>query len=128
MMERDGESKNTLYRPKRLKKSCKPELKQKNSRKYNPLPFYIPFFNKRYPFHIPSISDKWCPIHIPCLELCIPFDCYKSMNFFLHRNQSQKEPVHRRCFIFLFVLTPLHWRLINPLRFIFYHPLSTDFE
>ena len=24
--------------------------------------------------------------------------------------------------------TPLHWRSINPLRFIFYHPRLTDFE
>ena len=32
-------------------------------------------------------------------------------------------PVHRRCFIFLFVLFKY-----NPLRFIFYHPRSTDFE
>ena len=51
-------------------------------------------------------------------------------------------PVHRR-FIFVFALykkvifyfilpspttTPLRWRSINPLRFIFYHPRSTDFE
>ena len=30
--------------------------------------------------------------------------------------------------IFLFVPTPLYWRSINPLRFIFYHPRSVDFE
>ena len=44
-------------------------------------------------------------------------------------------PVHRRCFIFLFVLSKNtasgtsareRWRSINPLRFIFYHPRSTD--
>ena len=68
-----------------------------------------------------------------------------------------KQPVHRRYFIFLFVLlenigvreseastrgarerkinfsssptpTPLRWRSINPPRFIFYHARSTDFE
>ena len=42
----------------------------------SPLPFYIPFFTKRYPSRIPSI-DKWCPCHIPCLELCIRFNCCK---------------------------------------------------
>ena len=31
-------------------------------------------------------------------------------------------------FIFLSVPTPLHWRSINPLQFIFYHPRSADFE
>ena len=97
-----------------------------------PYPFIYHFSQKRYPFHIPSISDKWCLFHIPCLELCILFDCCKSIHcfcfFFLHRNQSQKYPVHRRCLIFLFVPTPLHWRSVNPLRFILYHPRSTDFE
>ena len=94
-----------------------------------PYPFIYHFSRKRYPFHIPSISDKWCPSHIPCLEFCIPFDCCKPMHcFFLPSNQSQKQPVHRRCYIFLFVPTPLDWRSINPLRFIFYHPCSADFE
>ena len=50
--------------------------------KIQPLPFIYHFSRKRYPFHIPSISDKWCPFHIPCLELCIPFDCCKSMHCF----------------------------------------------
>ena len=39
----------------------------------NPLPSYIPFFN---PFPIPSF-DKWCSLHILCLELCIPFNSCK---------------------------------------------------
>ena len=30
----------------------------------------------KVPLRIPSI-DKWCPFHIPCVELCIPFDCCK---------------------------------------------------
>ena len=48
------------------------------------------------------------------------------------------QPVHRRCFIFLFVLfeksssptpTTLRWRSTNPPRFfLFYHAHSTDFE
>ena len=46
----------------------------------SPLPFYIPFFTKRYPSRIPSI-DKWCPCHIPCLELCIRFNCCKCTVF-----------------------------------------------
>ena len=32
------------------------------------------FSQKRYPFRIPSI-DKWYPFHMPCLELCIRFNC-----------------------------------------------------
>ena len=47
-----------------------------------PYPFIYHFSRKRYPFHIPSISDKWCPSHIPCLEFCIPFDCCKPMHCF----------------------------------------------
>ena len=35
-------------------------------------PFIYHFWQKRNPFHIPSI-DKWYPFHIPSLELCIPF-------------------------------------------------------
>ena len=46
----------------------------------NPLPFYIPFFTKRYPFRIPSM-DKWYPFHLPILELCIPFNCCKCTDF-----------------------------------------------
>ena len=34
------------------------------------------FSRKRYPFRIPSI-DKWYLFHIPCFELCIPFNCFK---------------------------------------------------
>ena len=44
----------------------------------NPLPFYIPFFTKRYPFCIPSI-DKWYPFQIPCLELCILLTAVNSL-------------------------------------------------
>ena len=38
------------------------------------------FSRKRYPFRIPSI-DKWYLFHIPCLELCIPFNCRKCTVF-----------------------------------------------
>ena len=140
----DGEAwgkQKHLTKPKRLKNSCKPELKQKKLQKIQPLTLYIPFFTKKVhvplfiDIYIPSISDKWCLFHIPCLELCISFDCCKLMHsFFLHRNQSQKWLVHRRCFIFLFVgyppppPPPLHWRSVNPLQFIFYPLRSTDFE
>ena len=127
MMERDGKCKNILNRPKRpkhLKKFMQTRMKtKKNPENPTPYPFIYHFSRKRYPFRIPSISDKWCHFHIPCLELCIP-----SVFFFLHRNQSQKQLVHRRCFIFLLVPAPLHWRSINPLQLIFYHPRSTDFE
>ena len=37
--------------------------------------FTVPFWQKRYPFRLPSFDKIWyCPFHIPCLELCmIPF-------------------------------------------------------
>ena len=38
------------------------------------------FSRKSYPFRIPSI-DKWYLFHIPCLELCIPFNCRKCTVF-----------------------------------------------
>ena len=45
---------------------------------------------------------------------------------------STGEPVHRRLFNFSFRSFRKHislrWRSINPLRFIFYHPPSTEFE
>ena len=44
-----------------------------------PYPFTYHFSQKRYPFHV-SI-DKWYPFHIPCLELCSPFNCCKCTLF-----------------------------------------------
>ena len=46
----------------------------------HPLPLYMPFFRKRYPFRIPSINKQY-PFHIPCLELCFPFNCCKCTVF-----------------------------------------------
>ena len=47
-----------------------------------PYPFINHFSRKRYPFRIPRPSiDKWYPFHIPCLELCIPFNCCKCTVF-----------------------------------------------
>ena len=40
----------------------------------NPLPFYIPFFTKKVPLSYTFI-DKWHPLHIPSVTLCIPFNC-----------------------------------------------------
>ena len=54
----------------------------------NPLPFYVPFFTKRYPLRTPSV-DKWYPFFIPRLELCIPFHCCKCI-VNLNRNQFTK--------------------------------------
>ena len=71
----------------------------------NPLPFYITFSRKRYPFRIPSI-DKWYPFHIPCLELCIPFNCCYCARL-SNRNQSQK-------------LNLTFSRLYKALKFIYY--------
>ena len=93
--------------------------------------YYFFFFSrKRYPFRIPSISDKWCPFHIPCLELCIPFDCCKCTVFFsfFYIEINLKNSMYTDVLFFYFVPTPLHWRSKNPLRFISYHPRSADFE
>ena len=54
----------------------------------NPLPFNIPVFVKN-PFRIPSI-DKWYPFHIPCLELCIPFNCCKCTVFLIAEESITK--------------------------------------
>ena len=42
----------------------------------NPLPFRIPFFTKKVPplVYLPLINGT---LHIPCLELCISFNCCK---------------------------------------------------
>ena len=56
----------------------------------NPLPFCIPFFTKTVPLSCTSSIDKWCPFHIPCLELCIPFTCCKCTFFLIgidHKNR-----------------------------------------
>ena len=39
------------------------------------------FWQKRYPFRTLSV-DKSYPLYIPCLELCIPFNCCKCTVFF----------------------------------------------
>ena len=38
----------------------------------NPLPIYIPFWQKRYPLYIPFIEKRY-PFHIPTLVHYIPF-------------------------------------------------------
>ena len=55
-------------------------IREGSSPRSNPLPFYIPFFTKRYPFRIPSI-DTWYAFHIPSLELCIPLNFCKCTVF-----------------------------------------------
>ena len=55
-------------------------IREGSAPRSNPLPFYIQFFTKRYSFRIASI-EKWYPFHIPCLELCIPFNCCKCTVF-----------------------------------------------
>ena len=44
-----------------------------------PYPFIYHFWQKTYPFRLPSF-DKWCPFHrhiFPSLEVCIPFNYCK---------------------------------------------------
>ena len=75
-----------------------------------PYPFINHFSRKRYPFHIPSISDKCCPFHIPCLELCIPFDCCKSMHclfvFFFYIEINLKNSLYTDVVLFYFSFLP----------------------
>ena len=55
-----------------------------------PYRFIYHFSRKRYPNRIPSI-DEWYPFHIPCLELCIPFNCCKWTVFLTginHKNRT----------------------------------------
>ena len=52
-----------------------------------PYPLIHHFSQKRHFIRIPSI-DKWYSFHIPCLGLCIPFNCCKLT--LLNRSQSQK--------------------------------------
>ena len=82
-----------------------------------------------FPFRIPSINYKWCPFHKPCLKFCIPFDCCKcTVFFYIEINLKINLYTDVDLFFFSFLPTPLDWRLINPLRFIFYHLRSTNFE
>ena len=128
-MERDGKNKNISYRPKRLKKFMQTRMKTKKKiQKIQPLTLlYIIFHEKgtRFVYLLSVINGA------PSINLVQNFlFLLTAVNalFFFNRNQSQKQPVHGRGFIFLFVPTPLLWRSINPLRFTFYHPRSTDFE
>ena len=41
----------------------------------NPLPFHIPFWQKRYPFYIPFI-EKGYPFHIPILGSIVLVNFY----------------------------------------------------
>ena len=51
--------------------------------------FIYHFSWKRYRFHIPFI-DKWHPFPIPCLELCIPFNCCECTVFLTGINQKSR--------------------------------------
>ena len=75
----------------------------------NPLPFYqYHFLRKRYPFRITSI-DQWYPFHIPCIELCIPFNCCKCTVFYIginHKNRTVSRRYKAKQFICLALLGP----------------------
>ena len=55
----------------------------------NPLSFYVQFFTKKNLFRIPSI-DKLYPFHVPCLELCISFNCCKCTAFWIGINRKNR--------------------------------------
>ena len=63
--------------------------------------FIYHFSRKRYPFRIPSISDKWCHFHIPCLELCIP-----SVFFFFYIEVNLKHSLYTDVVSFFFSFLP----------------------
>ena len=55
-----------------------------------PYPFMYHLSRKRSPFRIPFI-DKWYSFHIPCLELCVPFNCCKCTIIYVignHKNRT----------------------------------------
>ena len=75
------------------------KTKQKKTSPENPtpaLPFYIPFFTKKV------------PLSIPCLELCIPFDCCKSMHcfFFFYIEINLKNSLYTDVVLFFFSFLP----------------------
>ena len=76
------------------KNSCKPEWKQKNPRKSNPLPLYIPFFTKKVPLSYTFYQWQMLPLPHTLFRTLYPFGRSTAVNqytvFFLHRNQSQK--------------------------------------
>ena len=58
------------------------ENKKKKLQKIQPLTLlYTIFHEKGTPF-VYLFRCKWFHLHIPCLELCIPFDCCKCTVFF----------------------------------------------
>ena len=54
-----------------------------------PYPFIHHFSRKRYHFRIPSI-DKWCPFHIPCLEIWTPLNYCKCTVFWIAINYKNR--------------------------------------
>ena len=93
--------------------------KKKNSRKSNPLPFDISFFTKKVPLSYSFyLLQIWFHFHIPCLELCIPFDCCKSQLvssnnylqmycFFFTQKSISKIACTQKLFYFSFRSYPL---------------------
>ena len=59
------------------------------SRGPTPYPLIYYFSLKRYPFRISSV-DKLYPFHIPCLALCIPFNCCKCTVFSIGINHKSR--------------------------------------
>ena len=70
----------------------------------SPYPFINHFWQRRYPFPIPS-SDKQCLFHIPSLEPCIPFSHRKwTVFFFIRINQENLHPQNTSVSPFLALL------------------------
>ena len=53
------------------------------------IPFIYQLWQKRWPFHTPSIH-KWYPFNIPSIELCIPFNCCKYAFFKIRINKKPR--------------------------------------
>ena len=76
-----------------------------------PYPFIHHFSRKRYPFRISSI-DKWYPSHIPCLKLCISFNCAKAPSF--KKKSIPKKNIFLRLYKHKIKLLPLFGWFYRP--------------
>ena len=107
--------------------------------------FFFSFFSKtsassreRVPLHWRSINPLRFILNHPCSTSLYTDVVLFFVSFFSKTSASSRAKLarenergarERKClFSSSPTTTPLRWRLINPLRFIFHHPFSTDFE
>ena len=61
-----------------------------SARRSNLLPLYMPFWQKRHPFGIPSI-EKWYKLHIRTFARSIPFNCCKCSVFKIWKTKQKHK-------------------------------------